>query len=67
MTKNFIPQNADHIKRLLRSYRIDQHIAMYTNKVFGVQDAVLVLEGRIAIQVRLGALAAAGRFGKPGK
>lgn len=44
MIEDFVPQDAYHIKRLLRCDRVDQHVAMNTNKMLGIQDAVFVLE-----------------------
>ena len=41
---------------------------MYTDKVFGVEDAVLVLDkAESRYKLALGAIAAAGRFGKLAK
>lgn len=44
MCKDFITNDLDHLKRLLRSDRIDQHVPVDTNGVPGVQDAVLILK-----------------------
>jgi hypothetical protein len=55
MCKDFITNDLDHLKRLLRSDGINQHVSVDTNGVPGVQDAVLILKiirqggGRVSI------------------
>lgn len=43
MVQNLVPQNPNHVIGLLRGDRVDQHVAMHADEVFGVQDAVFVL------------------------
>lgn len=53
MIENFISEDPDHIKGLLRGDRVDQHVAMNANEMLGIQDAVFVLEpSRMPCQVR---------------
>lgn len=44
VVKDLVPDNADHLKRLLRGERIDQHVSMDADEVFRVENAVLVLD-----------------------
>ena len=43
MVENLVPQDPNHVVRLLGGDRVDQHIAMNADEVFGVQDTVFVL------------------------
>ena len=45
MVENLVPQDPNHVIRLLRRDRVDQHVTMNADEVFGVQDAVFVLRG----------------------
>jgi hypothetical protein len=47
MVQDLISDDAHHLEALLAADRIDNHIAMNTNKVLGVEDAVLVLAGGV--------------------
>lgn len=47
MIKDFVPDRLHHFKRRKRRYRVHQDVTMDSNKMLGVQDAVLVLSGRI--------------------
>ena len=44
MIEDLIPNDPDHLKRLLRCERVDQHVSMDADEVFRVEDAVLVLD-----------------------
>lgn len=48
MVEYLIAQNPNHFKGLLRCHRVDEHVAMDTNEVLGVQDAVFILKHRPA-------------------
>lgn len=61
MVEDLITEDSNNLKRLLRCNRVYQHVAMNPNQMFGVQNAVLVLDPRRA-QVRWSIIAAAGRF-----
>jgi hypothetical protein len=47
MIKNLIPNDPAHLKTLLASHRVHDHIAMYANEVLAIEDRVLILAGRI--------------------
>ena len=46
MVKNLIAKDANHLKGLIGSNRVDEHVAMNADEVFGVHDAVFVLKER---------------------
>jgi len=43
MIQDLVSDNLDHLKRLRRSNRVDEHVAMNPNEMLGVQDAVFIL------------------------
>ena len=43
MVQNLIPDDATHLEALLAGYRIDDDVAVYTDKVLGVEDGVFIL------------------------
>lgn len=43
VVENLVPDDADHLKALLASNAVDNHVAMDANEVFTVQDCVFVL------------------------
>lgn len=43
MVEDFIADNLHHLERLHRRNRVDEHVAMNTNKVLRIQDAVFIL------------------------
>lgn len=45
MVEDLVAQDADHVKGLLGSDRVNEHIAMDADEMFGVEDAVFILEG----------------------
>lgn len=45
--QDLIPNNAHHLEALLAADRIHNHIAMNSDEVLGVEDAVLVLAGGV--------------------
>jgi len=47
VVKDLVPNDAHHLKALLAADRVDDHVAVDADKVLGVQDAVLVLAGRV--------------------
>ena len=47
MVKYLIPNDATHLKTLLASHRVHDHIAMDANEVLAIEDRVLILPGRI--------------------
>jgi hypothetical protein len=47
MVQNLVPQNPNHVIGLLGGDRVDQHVAMNTDEVFGVEDAVFVLRATV--------------------
>lgn len=47
MVQNLVPDDAHHLEALLASHRIDQHVAMDPNEVFGVEYAVLILNSKV--------------------
>lgn len=51
MVENFVAEDADHVKGLLRGDRVYQNIAVYTNEVFRVQDAVFILVRRDHVSI----------------
>lgn len=44
MIQDLLPDDADHFEGLLRGDRVDDHVAVDTDEVFGVEDGVFVLE-----------------------
>ena len=46
MIENFIADDTDHVERLPGSHRVDQHVPVDADEVFGVEDAVFVLKGK---------------------
>ena len=47
MIENLVPYNPAHLKALLAPHRVYNHVPMYANEVFAVQNRVLVLARRI--------------------
>ena len=45
MVEDLVAQDADHVKGLLGSDRVNEHVAMNADEMFGVEDAVFILEG----------------------
>ena len=45
MVEDLVPQDADHLEGLPRSDGVDEHVAMDTDEVLRIQDAIFVLEG----------------------
>ena len=43
MRKNFVSDNLDHLKRLLRGNRVDEHVSMNSDRMARVENAVFVL------------------------
>jgi hypothetical protein len=43
MIQDLVANNAYHVKRLPRGDRVDKHISMDTDEVFGVKNAIFVL------------------------
>ena len=41
--QDLVPDDAQHFKGLFRRKRIDQHVAMDANKMFGIKNAIFVL------------------------
>jgi len=46
VVQDLVAKDADYLKGLPGSNRIDEHVAMDADEVLGVQDAVFVLEQR---------------------
>lgn len=44
MVEDLVAQDADHVEGLLGSDGVDEHIAMDTDEMLGVEDAVFILE-----------------------
>lgn len=42
--QDLVPDNLDHLKRLLGRHRVDQHVAMDSDRVPRVQNAVFILQ-----------------------
>lgn len=36
VVKNLVPQDTDHLKRLARGDRVDEHVAMDADEVLGI-------------------------------
>jgi hypothetical protein len=47
VVQNLVPDHLHHLKGLQRRDAVDQHIPVNADKVLRVQDAVLVLPGRV--------------------
>lgn len=45
--QNLVSNNAHHLETLLAANRVDNHVAMNADEVFGVENAVLVLAGGV--------------------
>ena len=43
MRKNFVSDNLDHLKGLLRGDRVDEHVSMNPDRMARVENAVFVL------------------------
>lgn len=41
--EDFVADDPHHLKRLLRSDRVDKHVAVDTNGVARIQDAIFIL------------------------
>ena len=47
MVQNLVANDAHHLEALLAADRVDDHVTVDANEVFGVEDAVLVLAGGV--------------------
>ena len=47
VVEDLLAKDSDHLEGLLRRHRVNEHVAMDTDEVLRVHDAVLVLAGRI--------------------
>lgn len=47
VVENLVPNDADHLEALLAADRVDDHVAVDADEVFGVEDAVFVLAGGV--------------------
>lgn len=47
VVQNLIPNNLDHLERGQRRDAVDEHVAVDADEVLRVEDAVLVLAGRV--------------------
>jgi hypothetical protein len=47
VVKDLVPDDADHLEALLAADRVDDHVAVDSDEVLGVEDAVLVLAGGV--------------------
>ena len=47
MSQDLIPDDATHLEALLACDRVDDHVAVYANKVLAVENRVLVLPCRV--------------------
>ena len=43
MIENLVPDNTNHLKCLARCDRVNEHVAMYTNEMLRVQQAIFIL------------------------
>jgi len=48
MIENLVPDYPYHLEALLAPNRVDQHVAMNTDKVFRVKDTVLILDSKVS-------------------
>ena len=49
MVEDLVPYYSGHLEALLTGYRVHDHIAVYADKVLGVENAVFILEGRQSV------------------
>jgi hypothetical protein len=47
VVQDFVPDDLHHLKRLQRRHAVDEHVAVDADEVLRVEDAVLVLAGRV--------------------
>lgn len=47
MVQNLVPDHLDHLERGQRRDAVDQHVAVDADEVLRVEDAVLILAGRV--------------------
>lgn len=65
MIEDLVTQDPDHVKGLLGSDRVDEHVPMNANEVLRIQDAVFILKQRPAWGLSVSP-APADRCTKPG-
>jgi hypothetical protein len=47
VVQDLVPDDLHHLKRLQRRHAVDEHVAVDADEVLRVEDAVLVLAGRV--------------------